>query len=76
MKVRKIPVTPEKVDELMALFRGLPAQPVGEHLTDGEFIAYVMGTLSADEVARLDIHLDSCLACAAEVERLQEVAAF
>lgn len=76
MKVRKIQVTPDKVDELMALFRGLPTQPVGDHLTDEEFIAYAMGTLPADEVARLDVHLDSCLECAAEVERLQEAAAF
>lgn len=76
MKARKIQVTPEKVDELIALFRGLPTRPVGDHLTDDEFIAYAMGTLPADEVARLDVHLDSCLECAAEVERLQEAVAF
>jgi hypothetical protein len=74
MKSRRIPVTAKKVDELMALFRALPTEPVGEHLSDDELIGCAMGTLPAEQVAHLGVHLDSCLDCAAEVERLLEAA--
>lgn len=72
MKTRKIQVTAKKVDELMALFRTLPAEPVGEHLSVDEFTGYAMGKLLTAEVQRLDEHLASCPNCATEMERLLE----
>jgi anti-sigma factor RsiW len=70
MKTRKIQLTAKKVDELMALFRAVPAEPVGDHLSDEEFIGYAMETLTTKEVQRVDEHLASCPDCAAEMEPL------
>ncbi len=73
MNLRK-KVTPQKTDELMKLFADMPSELIGDHLTDEEFIGYSMKTLTAQEIERVDAHLDSCPRCAIEMERLQEAA--
>jgi hypothetical protein len=50
----------------------LPAEPVGEHLSDDEFISYSMETLTVEEVQRVDEHLASCPECAEQMEQLME----
>lgn len=72
MKTRKIRVTAKKIDELMTLFRAMPAEPVGAHLSDDEFIGYATEALSTEEMQRIDEHLASCLDCTVEIERLLE----
>ena len=52
--------------------RTLPAEPVGEHLSDDEFISYSMEMLPEEEVERVDAHLASCPDCAEQMEQLLE----
>ena len=73
MKKNRNQLTDGQLDRFIVDLRELPAEAVGEHLTDDEFIGYVSEELSTEEVTRLDKHLASCAACAGEVERLFEV---
>jgi hypothetical protein len=70
MKTEKIRVTANQLAKLMDDLRALPPVPVGDCLSDDEFIGYATETLSAEQVERLDKHLGSCPACATEMERL------
>ncbi len=72
MKTRKVKVTRKKIDELMALFRNLPTEPIGDHPTDDDFIGYTMETLTAEEAQLVDAHLASCSDCAIEMEQMLE----
>lgn len=72
MKAHKVRITAQKVDELMALFRAMPTEPIGAHLSDEEFIGYAMQTLRQEDVSRIDEHLATCPDCTVEVERLLE----
>lgn len=69
----KIQITPDKVDQLMTLFRNLPRQPVGNHLSDDEFVGYAAETLTEAETQRVDEHLASCPTCAEEMGKLLEI---
>lgn len=55
--------------------QNLPDTPPGNHLSDDEFVNYVMDHLSEEDVERIDLHLAACEPCAAEIERLLEGAA-
>lgn len=68
-----IQITPEKVAQLIALFRNLPKQPIGEHLSDDEFVGYAAEALTDEETQRVDIHLGSCPDCAKQMEKLLEI---
>jgi hypothetical protein len=70
MNERKIKVTADQVDRLLSDVRASQTAPIGDHLSDDESIGYAMGSLTADEVQRVDEHLASCPDCAAEAERL------
>jgi hypothetical protein len=72
MKTRKIKVTTKQLDRVIEDVRALPDEPIGDHLTDDDFIGYDMGTLTAEEVKQVDAHLASCSDCAMEMERLME----
>lgn len=74
MKSRKIRVRTNQVDRLLADVGDLPSQPVGDHLSDDEFIGLAMETLPAQQVERIDTHLAACPDCAMEMERLLEAA--
>jgi len=69
MKIRKIPITPTQVSQLMARFRALKAT-IRPHLSDEELIRYTMQTLEPSALERVTAHLDACQACASEAERL------
>jgi hypothetical protein len=69
---RKIQVTRDQLDKLIADIHALPDEPVGDHLPDDEFIGYTMEALVQEEVVRIDAHLASCPDCASEMERLME----
>lgn len=69
MKIRKIPMTPRQVSQLMARFRVLKAT-IGPHLSDEELIRYTMQTLEPSALERVATHLEACQACTSEAERL------
>lgn len=75
MSSRKISLTAQKVAELMARLRAVPAEPGDACLSDDACIGYVMGTASHEEVGQIEAHLASCPDCAREVEHLREGAA-
>ena len=61
------------LEQAATLLKGLQAQPgtiIGEHLSDEEFIAYEMETLTPDEQTRIDTHLDSCEECSERMDLL------
>lgn len=72
MKTRKIKVEAKKVDELMALFRAMPDEPIGEHLSDDQLVSYTLEMLTAEQVESLDAHLATCSQCSTEMEQLLE----
>jgi len=72
MKRRKKDLPPKGVEQLRDDLQNLPGIPPGSHLSDDEFVNYVMEHLSEKEVERIDRHLAACEPCAAEMERLLE----
>jgi len=70
MKTRKIQMTTKQLDRLMTDIHAALTEPVGDHLSDDEFIGYAMETLTAEEVQRIDEHLASCADCAEGMEQL------
>lgn len=72
MRIHKVKVTAKKVDELMALFRAMPDEPIGEHLSDDQLVSYTSEMLTAEQVESLDAHLATCSQCSTEMEQLLE----
>ena len=73
MQTKRKPLTTDEVIEnLIGLQDEILAEPVGDHLTDEEFISYAMGHASEEETQRMDIHLCSCWGCVVEAERLSQ----
>jgi hypothetical protein len=72
MKEREIQVTADQIHKLITEVRALPSTPIGDHLSDDEFIGYTMETLEPQQMERIDAHLASCPECATEMERLVE----
>lgn len=71
MKKRQILMTTLQFDRLMAELLALPAEPVGNHLSDEEFLRYYReDALSSRGRADIERHLISCPDCEAETERL------
>ena len=75
MKRKPIRATGAQIDRLLGDVKAVPAGPIGEHLTDDQFVAYSMDPpeLSAEATAAIDAHLSSCEACAAQMEHLLTV---
>jgi anti-sigma factor RsiW len=69
MKTRKIQVKANQLNSLIGDVRAVPAEPVGYHLSDDQFIDYAAETLTPEEVQQTDQHLASCPDCAEEMER-------
>lgn len=53
----------ESLAQLLAEVQALPATPTGPHLSDEEFVAFILAELAPDQEARLDAHLATCPAC-------------
>lgn len=70
MTTSKAQITAEQAEKLIANLRALPDRPIGEHLSDDDFVDYAMEALEPPEIERLDTHLASCMECVAEMERL------
>lgn len=70
MAGRRVNLNAKGWQRLMGDLRGLPAEPVGPHLADDEFVDYATGGPAAEASGRMEAHLASCARCAAEVERL------
>lgn len=72
MKRQKKDLTSKEFKKVSDDLRNIPDTPPGSHLSDDEFVNYVMEHLSEEEVKRIDLHLAACEPCAAEMERLLE----
>jgi len=72
MNIRKITLSTKDIDNLRTLLREVPDDLVGDHLSDDEFVRYTIGELSEEEALKVDRHLESCLECTIEMERLIE----
>ena len=70
MKTRRLEVAHRQLNHLADDLRNLPTSPPGECLSDAQFVAYTLNTLSAEEVHRLDEHIAACRACAEMLEHL------
>lgn len=69
----KIQATAEQIDRLIDDIRKLPAEPVGNHLSDSQFNDYVFENLTDEQEEFLDKHLKSCSKCASEMEQKLEM---
>jgi anti-sigma factor RsiW len=69
---RKFRVTSSQLDRFLEDLVAGPGSPLGDHLTDSEFVEYSLEQLADHEVERIDRHLASCPDCAGELERLIE----
>lgn len=69
--ITKIPVTAQKVSQLMTLFA---APPASSHLSDDELIGYAMQTLHSSDVPQVEAHLALCEECMVEVQQLLSAA--
>jgi hypothetical protein len=74
MTIKKVEITKHQTDRLMGDLGAIPPQPIGNHLTDDEFVEYSMSALNEQDNARVEAHMSSCDECAAQMERLFEVA--
>ena len=74
MTPRRVNATRRQIARLMGDIQAVPAHPVGDHLTDDEFVGYSMAELDGDDSTRIEGHLRSCDDCAAQMERLFDVA--
>jgi 3-oxoacyl-[acyl-carrier-protein] synthase II len=72
MKSHKNRVRTDQLEKLIDDIHSLPAEPIGEHLSDDQFILYSMEMLSKEETQSVDTHLASCEQCAIVMERLIE----
>ena len=70
MENGELDMTKREIDDLISILRDTPHEQIGEHLSDNEFIRYVMGDLSEQELLIADEHLNSCDECVTEMERL------
>ena len=70
MKTRRIEVADRQLNHLADDLRNLPTSPPGECLSDEQFVAFMLNTLSADEVHRFDEHIEACRPCAEMLEHL------
>jgi hypothetical protein len=63
MTENRIHLTTEQVHHLASDLRGMPDAPVGEHLSDDEFVDYAAEMLDSEQIGRIDQHMESCPAC-------------
>lgn len=64
--------TQAQLERLLADIRAIPDQPVGDHLTEEQFIGYAVDSLTAEEQSVVETHVISCDDCAEQMERLCE----
>lgn len=69
---KKNQYTTAQLNKLITEIRALPRKPVGDHLSDDEFIGYTLETLDPQHFERVDGHLASCPECTTEMKRLIE----
>ena len=61
-------MTQEKMNQLRAALQKLPQLPVGTHLTDDEFVAFVQEEMTSEQETRIDTHLETCPECTAQLD--------
>ncbi|MBL1263511.1 anti-sigma factor family protein [Candidatus Methylomicrobium oryzae] len=60
----------ESLKRMLAHLDALPKTPVGDHFDVNEMACYVEETLSGDHLSRFERHLESCPACARQLEAM------
>lgn len=65
-----IEISPEKAAELSKLFRMVIEEPISSHLAEEQFVGYITGDLSEEEMLEIDRHLEVCEDCGAQIEHL------
>jgi len=72
MKIQKVQITSKHLDEILKSLDGIHDEPMGNHLSEDDFVEYAMEALSENDVKRIDAHLESCTECAIKMENLLE----
>ena len=67
---RPIEILPKKAEELSKFFRRIIEEPISTHLSEDQFIGYVTGELSEEEMLEVDRHLEVCKDCGTQIEHL------
>jgi hypothetical protein len=67
---RPIEISPKKEEELSKLFRTVADKSMSAHLSEDQFIGYVTGDLSEEEMLEIDRHLAVCEECGSKIEHL------
>jgi len=65
-----IEISPKKAEELSKLFRMVIEEPINNHLSEDQFVGYVAGDLSEEELLKIDRHLEVCEDCGTQIEHL------
>jgi hypothetical protein len=63
-------ISPKKAAELSKLLRMVSEQPISTHLSEDQFVGYVTGDLSEEEMLEIDRHLEICDDCGTQIEYL------
>ena len=74
MNIERVKITAKKMDGLIEFLKNFPAGPIGDHLSDDEFVEYAMEWLSEEDLRKVDGHLHSCIDCATQMEVVVEKA--
>lgn len=70
MRSRPIKISRKKAEELLKLFGTIAEEPMSTHLSDDQFICYITGDLSEQEMHEIDLHLEMCEDCGSQIEQL------
>lgn len=65
----------EKFDQLLADLQAAPATPAGHHLTDEEYVAFVLEETTPEQEARIASHLATCRDCIQDLDAFFAAAA-
>lgn len=65
---KKFKLTPEASRQLVREVYAIPSEPVGNHLREEDYVAYVLEDLEGEELQRVDAHIASCEECCSKME--------
>lgn len=65
-----IEISSKKAEELSKLFRMAIEEPISTHLSEDQFVDYVTGDLTEEEMLEIDHHLEVCEDCGTQIEHL------
>jgi hypothetical protein len=75
MKKNKITISEEKLSKLQEMFQNIPEKPIGNHLSEEDFINFASEKVPQSDFQRIDDHLSSCKSCLLRMEQVLEMTA-